>query len=148
MLDQYRIDIRERNQNRHHLWNALLALITGILTLFYPSFLYLIAGVYLIALGVLFISFRIPNSLAAVPITAGIIILIFPELIPVIFAIFLGLFGFLLLMGFGFVLVGSITLIIALLIIFNPDVVGYLIAVYLLVYAVSNFIRLYHRTQA
>ncbi len=145
MLTQYHIEIHDNNRTRHHLWNAILALLTGILTLIYPNFLFIIAGIYLIALGILFIPFHIPNSLAAVPIISGIIILIFPELIPIIFAVFLGLFGLLLLLGFGFgfVLAGGVTLIIALLIIINPDLVGYLIAIFLLMYAVSNLIRLY-----
>jgi hypothetical protein len=143
MLSQYRIDIHDSDRKNHHLWNALLALATGILTLIYPNFLYLIAGGYLIALGALFIPFRIPTPLAAVPIIAGIIILIFPELIPITFASFLGLFGLLLLLSFGFAFIGGLTLVIALLIIINPDSVGYLAATFLLLYSVSNLIRLY-----
>ena len=143
MLTQYHIEINARNRSRHHLWNALLALATGILTLIYPNFLYLIAGGYLIALGLLFLPFRIPTSIAAIPIVAGIVIFIFPELIPITFAVFLGLFGFLLLFGFQFSLVGGLTFIIALLIFLNPDWVGYLIATFLLLYSISNLIRLY-----
>lgn len=127
--------------------NALLALATGILTLIYPNFLYLIAGGYLVALGVLFILFRIPPTLSAVPIVAGIIIFIFPELIPVTFAAFLGLFGLILLFAFKFTLLGGITLVIAALIIGYPDSVAYLIAAFLLLYAVSNLIRIYQNWQ-
>ena len=143
MLTTYRIEINENNRQRHHLWNALLALATGILTLIYPNFLYLIAGGYLIGLGALFLPFRIPKPLAAIPIVAGILIILFPELIPITFASFLGLFGLLLLLSFGFAFVGGLTLVIALLILINPDSVGYLIATFLLIYAVSNLIRLY-----
>src|SRR5699024_11612585 len=102
MLTQYRIEIHENNRNRHHLCNALLALASCILILIDHNFLYLIAGGYLIALGALFIPFRIPTPLAIIPIIAGILILIFPELIPITIAVFLGLFGLLLLLSFGF----------------------------------------------
>lgn len=146
MLEEYRIRIQYRTRERQVL-NALLALATGILTLVYPNFLYLIAGGYLVALGVLFILFRIPPTLSAVPIVAGIIIFIFPELIPVTFAAFLGLFGLILLFAFKFTLLGGITLVIAALIIGYPDSVAYLIAAFLLLYAVSNLIRIYQNWQ-
>ncbi|HLR76307.1 MAG TPA: hypothetical protein VK106_01515, partial [Balneolaceae bacterium] len=93
MLTQFHIELRDENRTTHHLWNALLALATGVLTLIFPNFLYLIAGVYLIALGLLFIPFRIPTPFAAIPIIGGLIILIFPTLIPITLAVFLGLFG-------------------------------------------------------
>lgn len=146
MLEQYQIRVQYRNRERQVL-NALLALVTGILTLIYPNFLYLIAGGYLVALGILFVMFRIPSTLSAVPIVAGIIIFIFPELIPATFAVFLGLFGFILLFGFQLALIGIITLIIAALIITNPDSVAYLIAAFLLLYAISNLIRFYQNWQ-
>lgn len=146
MLEQYRIQINYKPRQRQIL-NALLALATGILTLIYPNFLYLIAGGYLIALGVLFITFRIPATLAAVPIVAGVIIFIFPELIPITFAAFLGVFGLIFLFGFQFALLGILTLIIAVLIIANPDSVAYLIATFLLIYSVSNLIQYYQNWQ-
>lgn len=142
MIEQYRIQIQYKKRQRQ-IANALLALATGILTLIYPNFLYLIAGGYLIALGVLFITFRMPSILSAIPIVAGILIFIFPELIPVTFAAFLGLFGLMLLFGFQFSLMGMVTLLIALLIVINPDSIAYLIATFLLLYAVSNLIRYY-----
>lgn len=142
MLERYQIQIQYRTRERQIL-NALLALATGLLTLIYPNFLYLIAGGYLIALGILFIAFRLPSGLSAVPIVSGILIFIFPELIPVTFAVFLGLFGLMLLVGFQFSIVGILTLIIALLIVLNPDSVAYLIATFLLLYAFSNLIRFY-----
>jgi hypothetical protein len=111
--------------------------------LIYPSFLYLIAGGYLIALGLLLIYFKMPPVIAAFPIVAGIVIFIFPDLIPYTFAGFLGFFGFILLFAFQFAIVGFLTLIIAVLIIMNPDSVAYLIAAFLLLYGVSNLIRLY-----
>ena len=142
MLEHFQISIDYRPRERQML-NALLALATALLTLIYPNFLYLIAGGYLLALGILFIAFRIPAGLAAVPVVAGVLIFIFPELIPITFALFLGLFGFILLFAFQFSVIGVITLIISLLIFLNPDSVAYLIAVFLLVYAVSNFINFY-----
>lgn len=146
MLEQYQIQITYRKREQH-IFNALLALATGLLTLIYPNFLYLIAGGYLVALGLSFIAFKLPTGLSAVPIVAGIMIFIFPELIPVTFAVFLGLFGLILLFGFRFEFVGIITLIIALLIAMNPNSVAYLIATFLLLYAVSNLIRVYRDWQ-
>jgi len=142
MLEQFQISINYRKRERHIL-NVLLALLTGILTLIYPNFLYLITGGYLVALGVLFIAFRLPSTLSAIPIVAGVLIFIFPELIPVTFASFLGLFGFALLFGFQFAVIGILTLVIAVLILANPDSVAYLVASFLLLYAVSNIIQLY-----
>lgn len=142
MFNQYYIRIQHRTRERQMI-NALLALATGLLTLAYPSFLYLIAGGYLVALGVLFIFFRVPATLSAVPIVAGVIIFIFPELIPITFAVFLGLFGLILLLIFRFTLTGVLTLIIAALIVTNPDSVAYLVAAFLLLYGVSNLIQLY-----
>lgn len=142
MLKEYRIQFQYKTRERQIL-NALLALATGVLTLIYPNLLYLIAGSYLVALGVLFIAFRIPAALAAVPIVTGIIIFIFPELIPITLALFLGLFGFMLLFGFQFSIIGIFTLIISVLIFTNPDSVAYLIATFLLLYGISNLIRFY-----
>lgn len=142
MLETFRVQIQYRNHQRQT-WNAILALITALLTLIYPNFLYLIAGGYLLALGLLFMVFRIPSTLSALPIVAGILILIFPELIPGTFAAFLGLFGLVLLFAFQFALLGVIALILAVLILTYPGSVAYFIATFMLLYAVSNLIRLY-----
>ena len=147
MFDSYRIEIEYKTRERQIL-NALLALATGLLTLIYPNFLYLIAGGYLIALGMLFIFFRMPSTVSAVPIVTGILIFIFPELIPVMFAAFLGLFGFILLFAFQFSILGVLTIIIAVLIVANPSSVAYLIAAFMLLYAVSNLIRLYRQWES
>jgi len=146
MFEQFQVSVEYRTQERQIL-NALLALATGMLTLIYPNFLYLIAGGYLIALGILFITFRIPSTLAAVPVVAGVLIFIFPELIPITFAGFLGLFGLMLLFAFQFSILGVLTLIIALLIITNPASVAYFIASFMLIYAVSNLINFYRDRQ-
>lgn len=146
MLQQFRIDVQYKTRQRQIL-NALLALLTGILSLSYPNFLYLIAGGYLLSLGILFAMFRMPSTVAAVPIVTGALIFIFPELIPVTFAVFLGLFGFILLFAFQFSIIGIVTLIIAALIIVNPGSIAYLIATFLLVYGVSNLIKFYQQWQ-
>lgn len=146
MLEYYQIRVHHRKSERQII-NALLALVTGALTLLYPNFLYLIAGGYLVALGILFITFRIPSILSAIPIVAGILIFIFPELIPFTFAVFLGLFGLMFLFAFQFSILGFLTLLIAVLIIMNPDSVAYLIAAFLLIYAISSFIRFYRDWQ-
>jgi hypothetical protein len=142
MLQQYHVQISYKTRERQIL-NALLALVTGLLTWVYPNFLYLIAGGYLVALGIIFLTFKTPPALAAIPIIAGVLIFIFPELIPVTFAAFLGLFGLMLLFAFQFSFMGFLTLIIAVLIIMNPDSIAYLIAAFLLLYGVSNLIRLF-----
>lgn len=144
MLEEFQIQVDYKLRERQTL-NALLALATGILTLIYPNFLYLIAGGYLVALGILFVAFKIPSTYSALPIVAGVLIFIFPELIPVTFAAFLGLFGLVLLFAFQFSIVGVLTLIIALLIVMNPGSIAYLIATFLLIYAVSNLIQLYQQ---
>ncbi|WP_138430528.1 hypothetical protein [Fodinibius saliphilus] len=144
MLEQYRIHVEHKGR-QHQLFNALLALATGVLTLAYPNFLYLIAGAYLVGLGLLFVMFRVSPAVAAIPIVSGVIIFFFPELIPATLATFLAFFGFILLFGFQFALLGIITLIIAALIIANPESVAYLAATFLLFYSISNLIRYYQR---
>ena len=146
MFEQYQVQTQYKSRQRQIL-NALLALATGILTLIYPNFLYLIAGGYLIALGLLFITFRLPSTLSAEPIVAGILIFIFPELIPITFATFLGIFGVILLFAFQFSILGVLTLIIAALIIANPASVAYFIASFMLLYALSNLISFYQDWQ-
>lgn len=145
MYQQFQVNIQYKTRERR-IFNALLALATGVLTLIYPNFLYLIAGGYLIALGVMFLYFKTPAVIAAFPIVTGIIIFLFPEVIPVTMAIFLGFFGLILLMSFGFVFMGILTLIIAALIVANPDSIAYLIAAFLLLYGVSNLIKLFQQS--
>ncbi len=142
MQTYYRISFQQHKPKERTVLNALLAIATGVLTLLYPSFLYLIAGGYLIALGVVFIWFRTPAFIAGLPIVTGIIIFIFPDVIPIAFAAFLGFFGLILLLAFQFAIMGFLTLIIAVLIVMNPESVAYLIAAFLLLYGVNNLIRL------
>lgn len=134
---------KEQKSKERQLINALLTLATGILTLVFPNFLYLIAGGYLLALGLMFLAFKFPGAVAALPIVAGALIFIFPELIPFTFAGFLGLFGLIMLFSFQLSFLGILTLIIAVLIVMNPDSVAYFIAFFMLVYSVSNLIQFY-----
>lgn len=142
----FSISIENEQQSKEQkLINVLLTLATGVLTLIFPNFLYLIAGGYLIALGLMFMMFRFPGAITALPIVSGILIFIFPELIPFTFAGFLGLFGLLMLFGLSFSVLGIITLIIAVLIVMNPDSVAYFIAFFMLTYAASNLIQFYNQ---
>ena len=142
MKQYFHINIEYKSRERRIL-NALLALVTGVLTLTYPAFLYLIAGGYLIALGLVFMYARTPAIIAAVPMITGILIFFFPDIIPITFAVFLGFFGLILLMAFQFSIMGFLTLLIAVLIIMNPDSVAYFIAAFLLLYGATNLIKLF-----
>jgi len=144
MYQQFQVNVQYKTRERR-IFNALLALATGVLSLVYPSFLYLIAGGYLIALGLTFLYFKTPAVISAFPIVTGIIIFLFPDIIPVTMAVFLGFFGLILLMSLGFVFMGVLTLIIAALIIANPESIAYLIAAFLLLYGVSNLIKLFQK---
>ena len=142
MFQQLEVNIAGKSKGQK-LTNVLLTLATGVLTLIFPNFLYLIAGGYLLALGLMFIAFGFPGPVSALPVVAGILIFIYPELIPFTFARFLGLFGLLMLFGLSLSVLGIITLIFAILIVMNPDSVAYFIAFFMLTYAVSNLIQFY-----
>lgn len=144
MAIHFQFQMNQLRSRERRIFNSVLAILTGVLTLSYPSFLYLIAGGYLIALGVLFLWVRVPAVFAVLPILAGGLIFLFPDLIPITFAAFLGFFGLILLLAFQFAFMGFLTLIFAVLIIMNPDSVAYLIAAFLLLYGVSNLIRFFY----
>jgi len=141
MQFHFQISSTPQKSRERQVLTALLALVTGALVLIYPNFLYLIAGGYLIALGLMFMYARLPAFISGFPIVAGTLIFLFPELIPYTFAFFLGFFGLVMLMGFQFAIMGFLTLIIAVLILMNPDSVAYFIAAFMLLYGVSNLIR-------
>jgi hypothetical protein len=145
MQFHFQISSTPQKSKERQIMTALLALVTGVLVLIYPNFLYLIAGGSLVALGLTFIYARIPAFIAGFPIVVGILIFILPELIPYTFALFLGFFGFVMLLGFQFAVMGFLTLIIAVLILMNPDSVAYFIAAFMLLYGVSNLIKLFQR---
>jgi hypothetical protein len=142
MFEQYQVRFQNKSRQRQIL-NAVLTLATGVLTLVFPNFLYLIAGAYLLSLGLMFLAFRLPSPMIALPVVTGVLIFIFPELIPITFASFLGLFGLLMLFAMQLSIPGMITIIIAVLIIMNPDSVAYLIAFFMLTYSVSNLVSFY-----
>jgi cytochrome c biogenesis protein CcdA len=144
MYQQFQVNIQYKTRERR-IFNALLTLATGVLTLIYPNFLYLIAGGYLVALGLMFLYFKTPPVIAVFPILTGLFIFLFPEVIPITMAVFLGFFGLILLLSFGFVFMGILTLIIAALIISNPEFIAYLIAAFLLLYGVTNLIKLFQK---
>jgi len=143
MQFHFQISSTPQKSRERQVLTALLALVTGVLVLIYPNFLYLIAGGYLIALGLMFMYARLPAFISGFPIVAGTLIFLFPELIPYTFAFFLGFFGLVMLMGFQFAVMGFLTLIIAVLILMNPDSVAYFIAAFMLLYGVSNLIRFF-----
>jgi len=143
MQFHFQIASTPQKSKERQVLTALLALVTGVLVLIYPNFLYLIAGGYLVALGLMFMYARVPSFISGFPIVAGVLIFIFPELIPYTFALFLGFFGLIMLMGFQFAIMGFLTLIIAVLILMNPDSIAYFIAAFMLLYGISNLIRLF-----
>lgn len=142
MFEQYQVRLQHKSRQRQ-IFNAVLTLATGILTLIFPDFLYLIAGAYLVSLGLMFLAFRLPSPMIALPVVTGVLIFIFPDLIPITFAGFLGLFGLLMLFAMQLSILGIITIIIAVSIIMNPDSVAYLIAFFMLTYSVSNLVSFY-----
>src|SRR5690606_38224805 len=97
-------------------------LLAAVLTLIFPNFLYLIAGGYLVLLGLLFLIGKFPAPVITLPLVAGIIIFLFPEVIPFTFAGFLLIFGALLFLLFK--PLGILTLIIAVIILLNPNSVA------------------------
>jgi len=132
--------VRESGQRK--LLNALLALLTGILALLYPNFLYYIFGGYMIALGLLLLYFQISSFLTAIAFLGGILVFLFPESIPLTAGIFLAILGFTLLFSFGFTVLGILTLIISAVIFANPGSIAYMIAVFLLLYSLTYIIKL------
>jgi membrane-associated HD superfamily phosphohydrolase len=132
----------ETRPRQRRIINAILTLATGVLALIYPDLLYLIAGGYLVALGILFLSFKLPSLVAAIPLVTGILIFIFPELIPVTLGIFLGVFGLILFFSFSLSVLGVITFAIGMGIYFNPDSVAYFIAAFMLLYSVNTLMQL------
>lgn len=137
MLEYYRIRFRERPQ-KQQLFAAICTLMAAVLTFIFPNFLYLIAGGYLILLGLLFIIGKFPAPVIALPLVAGLIIFLFPEIIPYTFAGFLLIFGALLFLLFK--PLGIITFIIAFIILLNPQSIALFIAIFMLIYAVSDIV--------
>src|SRR5690625_7905799 len=64
MVQFFRINVGYRARERS-LLNTILAIATGILTIIYPNFLYLIVAGYLVLLGILIVYFMMPPLLDA-----------------------------------------------------------------------------------
>jgi len=141
MSYHYRV-VFDRESGQRKLMNALLALLTGILTLVYPNFLYYIFGGYMVVLGLLLLYYKISSFLTVIAFLGGIFVFLFPESIPLTAGIFLAIMGFTLLFSFGFTVLGILTLIISAVIFANPESIAYMIAVFLLLYSLTYFIKL------
>jgi len=131
-----------RKSGQHTFINALLAIITGILTLVYPQFLYMIAGAYLIVTGLVFFFFNFNTFLTAVTILAGILIYIFPNFIPYTFAFFLLILGITTAMSGGLSFIGIISILLAVLLLSVPGSIAYFIAAFMLLYGIKNVLDL------
>lgn len=144
MFEHYQIRFKERRKE-HQVLSAILTLAAAILTFVYPNFLYIIAGGYLIALGIFFLISKMPTPIIALPIIAGIFIMLFPNFIPYTFAGFLILFGA---VFFPFIrTLGILAILIAVIILLNPQTVAIFIALFMLIYAVSDLIGFYKSRQ-
>ena|SRR5690554_1042884 len=144
MFEQYQIRFKDRKKE-HQILSAILTLVAAILTFIYPNFLYIIAGGYLIALGIFFMISKMPTPIVALPVIAGLIIILFPNLIPFTFAGFLILFGA---VFFPFLrTLGIVAILIAVIILLNPQTVAIFIALFMLIYAISDLIGFYKSWQ-
>lgn len=140
MFEHFQIQFKERRKE-HQVLSAILTLAAAILTFIYPNFLYIIAGGYLIALGIFFMIFKMPAPIIALPVVAGFVIMLFPNFIPYTFAGFLILFGA---FFFPFIrMLGILAILIAVIILLNPQTVAIFIALFLLIYALSDLIGFY-----
>lgn len=133
-----------RSSGQRKLLNALLAIVTGVLTFIWPNFLYYIVAGYLVALSLLLFAFRVSSFLTALSALTALLIFLLPELIPYTFAFFLAVFGLTMLISLHLAPLGIISLVFAVLIIANPGSVAYMIGAFLLLYGfihVVNFIQ-------
>ena len=133
------VEIKEENPNRRAL-NALLALITGILTLSMPDVLFVIIAAYLIANGLIYVFGKSALFIGSGSIVIGIFIFAFPDLIPYAFAAFLLILSLGTILSVGLSLLGIVAFICALIIISNPSIVSYVVAAFLLFYGVLGLI--------
>ncbi len=140
MYRQIQITVHRRSGQRK-LFNALLALATGVLALIWPNLIYYIVGGYLIALSLILLYFKVSNFLSALAALTAVLIFLLPELIPYTFAFFLGVFGLTFLM-MQLTILGFVTLLFALLIVMNPGSVAYMIGAFLLLYGFIHLVNL------
>lgn len=148
MMPQYVEILWQRDGSKHRLLNGLLAVLTGIFALIWPDFLYMIAGGYLIATGLVFMAFRFNSFLVAATMLAGIFIFVFPKLIPFGFAFFLLILGIISLMSGGLSFVGVLALAVAVLLLSVPGFIAYIVAGFLLLYGIKNLVELVQRGTA
>ncbi|MEX2573666.1 MAG: hypothetical protein WD317_05190 [Balneolaceae bacterium] len=140
MYQQLRFTVH-RESGQRKLANALLALATGVLALTWPTFLYYIAGGYLIAFSMIMLYYRMNSFLTALAGLSALLIFLFPELIPFTFAFFLAVFGLTFLIT-TLVIPGIIMLIFAGLIISYPGSVAYMIGAFLVLYGFTHLVNL------
>lgn len=130
--------IFQHDSGKRRIFHALLAFLTGILVLIWPDALYYIIGGYLIATGLIFLMFRAPSIIVAVPVVTGIFIFAFPSFIPYFFAFFLLVIGLGTLLSAGFTGLAVIPLLAAALLITFPDIISIIVAAFLLLYGVTS----------
>jgi len=143
MMQHIQITI-QRDTGKRKILNALLAIMTGVLALIWPNFLYYIVGGYLLVLALILFLFRAPGFLTALSAITALLIFLFPELIPYTFAFFLAFFGITFLLLLKLIPLGILMLVFSLLILLNPASVAGMIAVFLLLYGaihVINFLQ-------
>lgn len=140
MYQQIQLTIHQRSGQRK-LFNALLALATGVLALIWPNFLYYIVGGYLIALSLILLYFKVSSFLTALTALTAVLIFLLPELIPYTFAFFLGVFGLTFLI-MQLTLLGLVILLFSVLILMNPGSVAYMIGAFLLLYGFIHLVNL------
>lgn len=140
MYQQIQITVHRRSGQRK-LFNALLALATGVLALIWPNLIYYFVGGYLIALSMILLYFKVSNFLSALAALTAVLIFLLPELIPYTFAFFLGVFGLTFLM-MQLTIPGFVTLLFAILIVMNPGSVAYMIGAFLLLYGFIHLVNL------
>ncbi len=136
------IEITTWQTRQRNIWNAVLALITGILAFIWPDFLYYILAGYLVALAVTFFLLRLSSLITGFTLLMALLIILFPKLIPFSFGLFLAVLGLFLLVTFRFVLAGIVALVFAALIMANPDSIAWMIATFLLLYGLTHLIDL------
>lgn len=138
--------IREKKGQRSF-FNGILAVVAGILSFAWPEWLYMMVGIYFLALALMFIYFRGNTFLTATSAIAGLFILFNPQLIPITFALFLVVFGVVSLFSGVFVWVGAIALVIAVILFLHPGSIAYLAGIFLLIFGIKHLLDLFQESR-